>query len=67
MVNKEARVVEEVSLNKEVEERDEVVRDTVRKTEVDVENLNRTNTTNLDTDLDDTEYRFRLRQRPQKN
>jgi len=53
VVNKEARVVEEVSLNKEVEERDEVVRDTIRKTEVDVENLNRTNTTNLDTDLDD--------------
>ncbi|GEO04015.1 hypothetical protein AAE02nite_16790 [Adhaeribacter aerolatus] len=58
VVNKEARVVEEVSLNKEVEERDEVVRDTVRKTEVDVENLNRNNLdtnlrNNLDTDLND--------------
>ncbi|MGV3586491.1 MAG: YsnF/AvaK domain-containing protein [Adhaeribacter sp.] len=58
VVNKEARVIEEVSLNKEVQERDEVVRDTVRKTEVDVENLNRNNLdtdvrTTLDTDLDD--------------
>ncbi len=35
--NKEARVVEEVSLNKEVTERDETIRDTVRNTEVDVD------------------------------
>jgi stress response protein YsnF len=40
IVNKEARVVEEVRLSKEVEERDEVVRDTVRKTDVEVEKLN---------------------------
>jgi stress response protein YsnF len=39
VVSKEARVVEEVKLNKEVEHRDETVRDTVRKTEVDVENM----------------------------
>jgi len=39
VVNKEARVVEEVNLNKEVEHRDETVKETVRKTEVDVENL----------------------------
>jgi len=39
IVNKEARVVEEVSLNKEVEENEETIRDTVRKTEVDIENL----------------------------
>jgi len=39
VVNKEARVVEEVSLNKEVEETEETIRDTVRKTEIDVENL----------------------------
>lgn len=39
VVNKEARVVEEISVNKEVSERTETVRDTVRKTEVDVENL----------------------------
>ncbi|MBC3541135.1 YsnF/AvaK domain-containing protein [Rufibacter sediminis] len=53
VVNKEARVVEEVSLGKEVEERDEVIRDTVRSTEVDVDNLNTgTNRTSLDTDSD---------------
>jgi stress response protein YsnF len=39
VVTKEARVVEEVSLGKEVTERTETVSDTVRKTEVDVENL----------------------------
>jgi len=39
VVGKEARVVEEVRLETEVEERNEVVRDTVRSTEVDVENL----------------------------
>jgi uncharacterized protein (TIGR02271 family) len=39
VVAKEARVVEEVSLNKEIVEHDEVVRDTVRHTEVDVEKL----------------------------
>jgi uncharacterized protein (TIGR02271 family) len=37
VVRKEARVVEEVRLGKEVTEREETVRDTVRKTEVDVE------------------------------
>ncbi|QJD94830.1 DUF2382 domain-containing protein [Mucilaginibacter robiniae] len=39
VVNKEARVVEEVSLGKEVTEKEETIRDTVRHTEVDVENL----------------------------
>ncbi len=39
MVNKEARVVEEIRINKDVNERDETVRDTVRHTEVDVEKL----------------------------
>jgi stress response protein YsnF len=38
-VSKEARVVEEVSLEKRVEERDQKVRDTVRRTEVEVERL----------------------------
>ncbi|RAK00573.1 uncharacterized protein (TIGR02271 family) [Larkinella arboricola] len=41
VVNKEARVVEEISLSKEVDEREETIRDTVRKTEVDVENLDK--------------------------
>jgi stress response protein YsnF len=39
VINKEARVVEEVRLTKDVEERDEVVRESVRKTDVDIENL----------------------------
>ncbi len=45
VVSKEALVVEEISLAKEVEERQEVIRDTVRRTEVDVEDLT------TDTDL----------------
>jgi stress response protein YsnF len=53
VVNKEARVVEEVSLGKEVSERTETVSDTVRKTEVDIEDLssdtNRTGYTNTNT------------------
>jgi stress response protein YsnF len=51
VVNKEARVVEEITLDKEVTERDEVIRDTVRKTEVDVENLD-ANTDRPRTDTD---------------
>jgi stress response protein YsnF len=41
VVNKEARVVEEISLSKEVEEHDEVIRDSVRKTEVDIDDLDK--------------------------
>lgn len=40
VVSKEARVVEEVRLTKDVEQHDETVRDTVRKTDVEIENLN---------------------------
>jgi len=39
IVSKEARVVEEVKLNKEVQHREETVRETARKTDVDVENI----------------------------
>jgi uncharacterized protein (TIGR02271 family) len=39
VVNKQARVVEEVAINKEVNERTETVRDTLRKTEVDVQKV----------------------------
>lgn len=39
VVSKEARVVEEVHVSKEATERTEKVKDTVRRTEVDVENL----------------------------
>ena len=41
VVNKQARVVEEVAVSKEVGERDETVRDTVRRTDVDVEETGR--------------------------
>lgn len=37
VVNKETRVVEEISLVKDVTERDEVIQDTVKKTEVDID------------------------------
>ncbi len=47
VVSKEARVVEEVSFGKEVEERDETIRETLRKTDVDVERLDQ----NLDSDI----------------
>lgn len=60
VVNKEARVVEEVRVSKEVNERNETVRDNVRETKVDVENIDsernrNTNTENrsTDSDLDD--------------
>lgn len=45
VVSKTANVVEEISVGKEVTERDEVIRDTVRKTEVDVEQLGSTDQT----------------------
>lgn len=60
VVNKESRVVEEVSLSKDVEEREEVVRDTLRSTEVEEEkltsdrNYNRTTNENRSFDADDT-------------
>ncbi len=39
VVAKEARIVEEVSLGKDVEHREETISDTIRKTEVDVEEI----------------------------
>ncbi len=39
VISKEARVVEEITVGKEVSERDETIHDTVRKTEVDIESL----------------------------
>jgi len=62
VVNKEARVVEEIRVSKDVDEREETVRDTVRNTEVDVENLGTSDTrgtTNRDTDYDDDTTRNR--------
>lgn len=60
VVSKTANVVEEISVGKEVTERDEVIRDTVRKTEVEVENLGTTDqtvrTASTDGGLDDVTY-----------
>jgi hypothetical protein len=53
VVAKEARIVEEVRLSKDVEEREEIVRDTVRSTDVDVEKLRADDVTRR-TDLDNT-------------
>ncbi len=43
VISKEARVVEEVRVNKESSERKETVKDKVRRTEVEVENLSEEN------------------------
>lgn len=58
VVSKTANVVEEISVGKAVSEREEVIRDTVRKTEVDVENLGSTNPTvrPVGTDSDEVTY-----------
>lgn len=60
VVAKTANIVEEISIGKEVTERDEVIRDTVRSTEVDVENLGTTDqtvrTTQTGLDSDDVTY-----------
>jgi stress response protein YsnF len=53
VVSKEARVVEEVTLNKEVEHRDETIKETSRKTEVDVENVEKKRGRNKSTRMDD--------------
>lgn len=45
VVHKEARVVEEVRVTKDATEREETIHDTLRNTEVDVENLEGTGTT----------------------
>jgi stress response protein YsnF len=57
VVNKEARVVEEIRVSKDVSEREETVRDTVRRTDVDVEKLSgdkNDDSTYRDTDYDKT-------------
>lgn len=46
IVNKEARVVEEIRVNKTTEEHNETVRGTVRKTDVQVDKTNPTNSDN---------------------
>lgn len=51
VVTKDARVVEEINLNKDIDSRTETVRDTVRKTEVEIED-ERTGGLTADRDLD---------------
>ena len=53
VVAKEAHVVEEISLGKQVTEREEIIRDTVRNTEVEVEQIP-TSTTTTGTSYDQT-------------
>ncbi len=50
VVSKQARVVEEVSVGKNVQERDQVVSDTVRRTDVDVQEINTNKSTRTDTE-----------------
>jgi len=56
VVAKDVRVVEEVRLQKDVEERQEVIKDTLRSTEVEVENLGTTGTTGVTGATTDTVF-----------
>ncbi|MVM32468.1 DUF2382 domain-containing protein [Spirosoma sp. HMF4905] len=58
VVSKTANVVEEISVGKEVNEREEVIRDTVRKTEVDVENLGTTDVSTSPAETDSNEVTY---------
>lgn len=51
VVNKQARVVEEIEVGKTVEEHDETIRDTVRRTDVDVQEIDTDTTDTTDDDL----------------
>ncbi len=53
VVSKTANVVEEISVGKEVTERDETIRDTVRNTEVDIDDTTGTTPRTGRSDLDD--------------
>ncbi|RYY38361.1 MAG: DUF2382 domain-containing protein [Chitinophagaceae bacterium] len=48
VVNKEARVVEEVRVSKDVTERNETIRDTVRRTDVDIDKSNESGRSSTD-------------------
>lgn len=63
VVNKEARVVEEVKINKEVGERQENVRENVRKTEVDIDKHSDSDVQNRNLTDDDIRDRDRNRNR----
>ena len=63
VVNKQARVVEEIKVTKDVNEREEKVHDTVRHTEVDVDNLKKDdlrNRTDADYDADTRDRNSRI-------
>ena len=49
VVSKQARVVEEIEVGKQVSEREQVISDTVRRTDVDVEQINGEVTTEVNT------------------
>jgi stress response protein YsnF len=58
VVNKEARVVEEVRISKDVNERNETIRDTVRRTDIDIDKTDESGRTTTDRDSrDDTSSR----------
>ena len=57
VVNKSARVVEEVVVGKETTQRTENINDTVRRTDVDVEQLSPSGSQGTAGAFDDTEYR----------
>lgn len=65
MVDKEARVMEEVRIGKDVEEHEENIRDTVRKTDVEIDKLGNDELTrrrkDLDTDITDDDDDVRSR------
>jgi stress response protein YsnF len=52
VVNKEARVVEEVGINKSVNEREETIRDNVRRQDVEVEDLDDLSGNNRNSDIE---------------
>ncbi|WP_423148653.1 DUF2382 domain-containing protein [Rubrolithibacter danxiaensis] len=58
VVGKESRIVEEVRLGKDVEETEETVRDTVRRTDVDIENLNASDSDRLRSHSDNSDKQF---------
>jgi uncharacterized protein (TIGR02271 family) len=57
VVSKEARVTEEIDVGKETTERVETIRDTVRRTEAEVEELGKTGKVTGPSDLDETPFR----------
>ena len=67
VVNKEARVVEDVNIYKDVDEKQETVREVLRSTEVETDDLKARNEVDNDRRVDDDDYENRddpHRQRP---